>query len=86
VRYVLNKVDLPPAWDAERAAGAVRVSAKTGEGLAELVQAMAAWLVPEPPPAGAAVPFTEALCAAVEAAARRAAEGGAGRALAELRG
>jgi tRNA modification GTPase len=89
VRYVLNKVDLPPAWDWERAAGAVRVSARTGEGLAELVQALTDWLVPEPPPAGAAVPFTEALCDAVEVAARHAADGAAGQALAalaELRG
>jgi tRNA modification GTPase len=89
VRFVLNKVDLPPAWNPERAVGAVRVSAKTGEGLAALAQAIAGWLVPELPPAGAAVPFTEALCAAVEVAARHAAEGDSGQALAapaELRG
>ena len=59
---------------------------ETEEGLAGLVQAIADWLVPEPPPAGAAVPFTEALCGAVEAAARHAAEGDAVQALAELRG
>jgi tRNA modification GTPase len=46
VCYVLNKVDLPPAWDPERAAGAVRISARTGEGLAELCAAVANWLVP----------------------------------------
>ncbi len=88
VLYVLNKVDLPPAWDPERAAGAVRVSAKTGDGLAALVLAVADRLVPEPPPAGAAVPFTEVLCGAVEEAARHAAGGDAGKAraaLAELR-
>jgi tRNA modification GTPase len=70
VRYVLNKMDLPPAWELERAAGAVRVSARTGEGLAELGAAIADWLVPEAPPAGAAVPFAEALGAAVEEARR----------------
>jgi tRNA modification GTPase len=84
VRYALNKVDLPPAWDPGRAAGAVRTSAKTGEGLAELGQAVAGWLVPEPPPAGAAVPFTEALCGAVEVAARHAVRGDARQALAAL--
>jgi tRNA modification GTPase len=86
VRFVVNKVDLPPAWDLERAAGAVRVSAKTGQGLAELAQQAATWLVPEAPPPGAALPFTEALCAAVESAAQQAAEGDARQALTELRG
>jgi hypothetical protein len=59
VRLVVNKVDLPPAWDLERAEGAVRVSARTGEGLAELCAALSGWLVPEVPPEGAAVPCTE---------------------------
>ena len=48
----------------------MQVSAKTGAGIPELCAAMAHWLVPEPPPAGAAVPFTPALGAAVEEAAR----------------
>ena len=37
----------------------LRISAATGEGVAELVHALSAWLVPDPPPPGAAVPFTE---------------------------
>ena len=64
-----------------RAAGSpVRVSARTGEGLGELCAALSRWLVPEPPPAGAGVPFTEALCAGVEESARLLREGRAGEA------
>jgi tRNA modification GTPase len=85
VRLVVNKVDLPPAWDQSRVPDALRVSAVTGQGLAELCTALGDWLVPEPPPPGAAVPFTGALCDGVEevqrlllredaAAARRAAD------------
>jgi tRNA modification GTPase len=62
VRLVVNKVDLTPAWDLSRAGGAVRVSCRTGEGLGGLCDALSRWLVPEPPPAGAAVPFTPQLC------------------------
>jgi tRNA modification GTPase len=68
VRLVVNKTDLPPAWDLALAADAVRVSAKSGEGLEELCATLARWLVPEVPPAGAAVSFTDALCDGIEAA------------------
>ena len=56
-RLVLNKTDLPPAWDAT-GVEAMRVSAATGAGVAELLSALAGWLVPEVPPAGAGVPLT----------------------------
>ena len=69
-RFVINKIDLPPAWDWTRAENAVHVSAATGAGLAELCTALAGWLVPDVPPSGAAVPFTPRLCAAVETAWR----------------
>ncbi len=36
VQLVVNKIDRPAAWDPNEAAGAVRVSALTGAGLAEL--------------------------------------------------
>jgi tRNA modification GTPase len=62
VRLVINKCDLPPAWDPHLAVAAIRISALTGAGLDDLCSAMARWLVPEVPPAGAAVPFTPALC------------------------
>jgi tRNA modification GTPase len=81
-RLVVNKVDLAPAWDLDRAGDAVRVSARTGAGLAGLCAALARWLVPQSPAAGAAVPFTASiadrvqeahhlLCAGRTAAARR---------------
>ena len=56
-RIVINKTDLGPAWPLETV-DAVRVSAQTGAGLAELCQAIANWLVPAVPPGLAAVPFT----------------------------
>ncbi len=61
VQLVVNKIDRPAAWDPNEATGAVRVSALTGAGLAELCAALSRRLVPDPPPAGAAVPFTPAL-------------------------
>jgi tRNA modification GTPase len=65
---VVNKIDLPPAWNGERAPTALRVSARTGEGVAELLSALGNRLVPRPPPAGAAVPFTAELADRIEAA------------------
>ncbi len=68
LRLIINKVDLPPTWDLDQAAGTVRVSARTGLGLDELCRELARWLVPEPPPPGTAVPFTARLCDRVEGA------------------
>jgi tRNA modification GTPase len=62
---LVNKVDLPPVWDLTKAVGALHVSARTGEGLAELGKVMAHRLVPDPPPPGAAVPYTPRLVEAV---------------------
>jgi tRNA modification GTPase len=66
IQMVINKIDLSPAWDLDRAEEAVRVSAHTGVGVGDLCQALARWLVPEPPPPGAAVPFTPELARQVE--------------------
>jgi tRNA modification GTPase len=82
VRLVVTKADLPPAWEADREH--LRVSALTGAGLAELLAALARWLVPEPPPAGAAVPFTPALADAVGEARRHIQAGGGVEALGRL--
>ncbi|MBV9122819.1 MAG: 50S ribosome-binding GTPase [Planctomycetes bacterium] len=68
LRLVVNKTDLPAGWDLSLAGDAVRVSARTGAGLGELCEALSRWLVPDPPPAGAAVPFTPVLCRRVEEA------------------
>jgi tRNA modification GTPase len=68
VRVVVNKVDLPPAWDLAGAGDALHVSARTGAGLEQLCQALSRWLVPDPPGPGAAVPFGESLCRHIERA------------------
>jgi tRNA modification GTPase len=75
VRLVVNKVDLPTAWDLNRAEEAVRVSAQTGDGLPELCSALSRWLVPEAPPAGVAVPFTGYLCKSLDKVRRLIATG-----------
>jgi tRNA modification GTPase len=59
VQLVINKIDLPPAWDYAAAKDAVAVSALTGSGIAALADIIAHRLVPEPPAPRAAVPFTE---------------------------
>jgi tRNA modification GTPase len=68
MRFVVNKGDLPAAWDHSRAD--LAVSAQTGAGITELVQALGDWLVPEAPPAGAAVPFTPEIAERITAAAK----------------
>jgi tRNA modification GTPase len=70
VQYVVNKCDLSAVWNLECDEGAVRVSAKTGEGLAELCAAVVARLVPDPPPSGAAVPFARCLSEGIAEARR----------------
>jgi tRNA modification GTPase len=69
---VINKIDVPAAWDWSglESQPTRQVSAQTGEGLRELCEAIARALVPENPPAGAAVPFTAEQCDKVEAALR----------------
>jgi tRNA modification GTPase len=56
-----NKSDLPAAWHADDLALASRVivtvSAEKGDGLSDLIAVIGERLVPEPPPAGVAVPF-----------------------------
>ena len=68
VRFVVNKVDLPAVWDTASATESVQVSALTHRGLPELCAALSGWLVPDPPPPGAAIPFTEPICASIESA------------------
>jgi tRNA modification GTPase len=61
VQLVINKIDLPSAWDQATAKEAVAVSALTGAGVANLADVIAHRLVPEPLKPGVAVPFTEHL-------------------------
>jgi tRNA modification GTPase len=67
---VINKSDLPPAWDVAAVAGAICVSALTGVGLAALCSEIGRRLASDPPPAGAAVPFAPALVDGLERVAR----------------
>jgi tRNA modification GTPase len=62
LRLVVNKIDLPSIWDLGRVEDAVRMSARTGEGLDTLCRTIVGALVPKVPPAGQAVPFTPELC------------------------
>lgn len=70
VHIVVNKIDLPAAWDVSQSTCACLVSAKTGAGLEILCRQIVEWIVPDPPPAGAAVPYTAELCDRIEAAQR----------------
>ncbi len=57
--FVINKTDLPAAWDWQSLPGSFRISAQTGVGVAELCDAISYKLVPAPPTPGEAVPCTE---------------------------
>ena len=59
VLTVWNKSDLPGAQVSDDLS-TVATSAQTGAGIAELMEAIPARVVPNPPPAGCAVPFTVA--------------------------
>jgi tRNA modification GTPase len=57
---VCNKIDLPAGCENSKLSFEARsVSALIGQGITELWAAISLRLVPEPPPAGAAVPFTD---------------------------
>jgi tRNA modification GTPase len=70
VLYVVNKIDLPAAWSTDCLHGKdwLAVSARTGQGLRELLAGIANFLVPRSPATGTGIPFTEDLAAAVRAA------------------
>lgn len=53
---VINKIDLPAAWDWRQVPDASRISAQTGAGLPELCEMISRRLVPHPPAPGEAVP------------------------------
>lgn len=66
---VHSKCDLVPEPAGDRPAG-LRTSAITGQGIAELVQALASKIAPNPPPPEAAIPFTSRQADAIENAFR----------------
>ncbi len=57
-RYVVNKADLPAAWDWRAYPDAIIVSADAKLGIAELCDAIARWLAPTAPAPGEALPCT----------------------------
>jgi len=74
LKFIANKTDLPPAWEIDNSP-ALPVSALTGEGLPQLLDAMVQCLVPDAPPPGAAVPFTSNLACQIEEALKHARTG-----------
>ena len=84
---VANKADLPAAWDVW-GDDVLTISAERGDGIEPLIHTLAQRLVPDPPPAGAGVPFRPAhfrridrACAALRARAIRRRPSGISRAL-----
>ncbi len=61
LQFVINKIDLSPAWNLEEVPEAWRISVETQQGLEELCQSLCQRLAPEVPPQRQAVPFTAAL-------------------------
>jgi tRNA modification GTPase len=55
---VINKSDLPAAWNVGSVADGIIISARTGDGMGDLSQQISRRLVPDPPPPGTAIPFT----------------------------
>jgi tRNA modification GTPase len=68
MQIIVNKADLPPAWDLDLAPGALYVSALTGAGVEDLYHSLGRSLVPQAPPPGTGVPFTADACDIVELA------------------
>ncbi|HEV3084446.1 MAG TPA: GTPase [Gemmataceae bacterium] len=66
--FVINKIDLAPAWSLQEVTNAAHVCARTGEGLQGLCETISHAVVPNSPGPGAAVPFTPRLCDAVDRA------------------
>jgi tRNA modification GTPase len=84
LQYVINKIDLPAAWEFSQANGAITVSALAGTGIRALCDAIARRLVRDAPAEGTAVPFTPELCDAVETALAACREGRIEQAIHEL--
>ncbi len=65
---VMNKADRSLSWPPGYPAGAIHLSAATGENVSRLADWIAHRLVPNPPVPGAAVPFTPQLASLIETA------------------
>jgi hypothetical protein len=78
MRLVVNKIDLPPAWDLAQMRDLVKVSAHTGAGIPDLLNQIAKWLVPAAPPPQTAVPYAPDVADAIESAWQAVQEGETG--------
>ncbi len=58
--FLINKIDLPAGWNWHEVPQALRISAHTQSGLAELCERISRELAPQPPVPGEAVPVTAA--------------------------
>jgi len=83
--FVINKIDLAPAWEIAREGLAKQVSARTGEGIAALCETISRRLVPNPPPAGRGIPVLNSQMEILQAARRCLDSGSSELALASLR-
>lgn len=82
---VMNKMDLPVAWDVNRFTDATPISCLTGVGLEALIQKMVQVLVPDPPAPGTAVPYSGETCAFLKILEGQLASGQVAEAIAGLR-
>ena len=69
-RIIVNKIDLPRAWDTNESRVDALVSSQTDAGLADLCTNLARWLVPEIPSPATPIPFTSELVEEVESSLR----------------
>lgn len=83
--FVINKCDLPAAWDTGRFPNALRVSAITGEGIVVLAASIVRQLIPCVPEPGEAVPYAPPFADAVETAHTAMSRGCAEEAVERLR-
>jgi tRNA modification GTPase len=82
--HVLNKVDLVDAGGVAAPHDAILISTLTGQGIAELADAIVRRLTGEPPAPGAAVPFMTDQVAAIRTALRAARRSDASTAIAAI--
>jgi tRNA modification GTPase len=59
LRYVINKIDLPAAWNLGNVPETLKISVETREGVEDLCRCIVRRLIPDPPAKEAGIPFCE---------------------------